>query len=243
MIIILISVFSLTAYARPIGAGSGYDLSLNLPPISIVDRVTVVLSPETAFMAGDKPVWTLMPLITFIHRDSITAVFVAGSGAEAEKIDFWGYPVYVNVDQEENLPWMNDSVIAFMKELADPIYNFMSDDNISTDDLEARNYLYADVSALVLSYFVRGITKNQLDLYLLTSRDSSNRLFVNGMEFGIRPEPFFGLRIRVREDNSSASNNYGVEFHLYPTDNISIKVLHDDNSTEYHTGVEFNLIF
>ncbi len=245
LLAVLILAFSLTAHGRPPGAGSGYDVTLNLPPISMISKVTIVLSPETAFLAGSGAVWTLIPRVSLIPKTKSSDLTAAAAVREDNKIDFTEAPsAYPYTDENNNFLGLDDSVVALAKDLADPIYTFMMDDNISTENPDAYNYLYADVSMVVLSHFVRGITKNQMDVHLLTDPDSGNHLFINGLELGIRPDPLFGLRIRVREDNETTyMNSYGLELHLYPTENMAFKLLHDDNSTEHRTGVEFNMKF
>ena len=247
-IVICLCVFPLTAYSRYTNGENKYntvDIPINLPPISIIDKVVIVLTPETAFTMNSKPVWTLIPGISFIQKGDLFTTFVTDTDTSDQNTDFLNLVAQTdNIDiKGDDFFLIDESLIAFAKDLADPIYNFIADDNISLDNPEQRRYFYADVSALAFSHFVRGMTNNQLDLYLLTNADNSKSLFINGLELGFRPDPFFGFRVRVWEDNNTATNSYGIELHIYPTDDLYLKIVRDDNITEQRTGLEFNMKF
>jgi len=214
----------------------------HLPPISLIDKVTIVLSPKTAFPISDKPVWTLIPRVSLLPNDNVSAVFITGLEKADIKMNVPDLTADINADKEDDSLLMDKSVIALVKDIADPIYNFMMDDNVTVADSTVRYYIY-DISAIVISHIIRGITNNQLDLHLLTQTDNNSYFLINGLELGIRPDPSFGLRIRVQNDNITATNYYGLELHLYPTDNIALKIIHGDNSTDQRTGMELNLVF
>ena len=239
--ILLICIFSLSA-SRPILFEEEPELFFNLPPLSLMDKVSVVLSPETSPRYSSKPVWALIPRISLIHRDNISDLF-AYEGPETiyVKTDFNNSAMIENKD--DGFSWMDESLITLAKDIAEPISVYMFDDNISADDYEYRRYLYTDLSAILFSHFIRGITNNQLDLYLITSHNDNKSLYVNGMELGFRPDPLVGFRVKVWEDNETTTSNYGFELHVYPVDYMFFKIAHEDNKTDQRTGIEVNIKF
>jgi hypothetical protein len=241
--IILACAFLLIISPSSDGAENIYNAPLNLPPLCLINKVRIVLSPETAFLAGDKPVWTLIPHISFIPNDyNISAIFITNFNPSDTKMKYSIFNVHIDAGKENDILWMDKSLIAFAKDIANPIYNYMMYDNISANNTEYANYLYTDISAIAISHLVRGITNNQLDLHLLTHQDSNNYLYINGLELGIRPDPFFGFRVKVWDDNNT-TNSYGIELQIFPTENIAFKIMREDNLTERHTGLELHLKF
>ena len=241
--VLLICAWGLLGYVCPSVAANESEFPLNLPPISVMDKVTVVLTPETAFPLKGKTTWALIPRLSLIPKDSMPSAYLVDFETVYKVTDFYDPTARTEVVEEDDPFWEDESLIAFAKDIAEPISTFMFDDNLSSENPEYMRYLYADLSALAFSHFIRGVTNNQLDLYLLTSIENSKSLYINGLEMGFRPDPFLGFRVRVRGDNETTTNNYGFELHLYPTDYMLFKIVRDDNKTEQRTGLELNMTF
>jgi hypothetical protein len=65
---------------------------------------------------------------------------------------------------------------------------------------------------------------------------------VNGIQFGVRPDPLIGVHVLMqdRDNETDEKDLYGMELRLYPSEFTSIRLVRD---TEETTELELNMKF
>ena len=221
-VILIISLICLPAWA---------DIRDIPAPVLLNRNIRIVLSQQQRELYPYTPTWALIPdFYSHAYDNSAASKYIFPDGT--------GTAIYT-----VSLDGANDNILSVLMELASPL----SDKYMKDDDDEERKlfspYLYADVSAVILSYVVRQISNNKFDLLLLTpDLDADDDDLLKGVEIGVRLNPTYGLRLRLK-DTDNDTTGYGMEFQMYPSDNTTIKFIHEDNDSDKSTGVEFKVDF
>jgi hypothetical protein len=140
----------------------------------------------------------------------------------------------VQKDRKRGIPPI---IFSMAKDVAEPVQDYMEYE--SDNYTETPPFVYADASAMLISFMIRQATDNKFDMLLLTDHEVyTETVLVNGIEIGVRPAKVVGFRVNMRDNETD--NIYGMELGLFPSEDTEIRLA---RNTEESTQLELSMKF